>query len=352
MRKFLNISVIAAVAILPMAANAATGDIVSVSDPATYTGNANVTASTAPKYALAVEAATDTTNVATASYVKGAYNAAMKAINKVSETASSAVKSVGAGTANGTISVDGGADVTVYDDSALAGRVTANETKIGNTTLTTTAQTLTGAIEEVKGTAGFAGTASELTDNGFQAGDKTSAAKAANAAMAAAAAAQSDVDAVETTIGNTTLTTTAQTLTGAIEEVKGTAGFAGTASELTDNGFQAGDKTSAAKAANAAMAAAAAAQSDVDAVEGTIGNTPLTTTAQTLTGAIEEVKTNALTSSSLTDYAKKSGVTQTITNSTITGTVPTVIAWGAETTSTAEVTASITGATYAEPANP
>ena len=212
MRKFLNISVIAAVAILPMAANAATGDIVSVSDPATYTGNANVTASTAPKYALAVEAATDTTNVATASYVKGAYNAAMKAINKVSETASSAVQSVDAGTANGTISVDGGADVTVYDDTALAGRVTANETKIGNT--------------------------------------------------------------------------------------------------------------------------------------------PLTTTATTLTGAIEEVKSNALTSSSLTDYAKKSGVTQTITNSTITGTVPTVIAWGAETTSTAAVTASITGATYAEPSNP
>ncbi|MBO7053190.1 MAG: hypothetical protein J6W27_02030 [Alphaproteobacteria bacterium] len=282
MRKFLNISVIAALAILPMAANAATGDIVSVSDPATYTGNANVTASTAPKYALAVEAATDTTNVATASYVKGAYNAAMKAINKVSETASSAVKSVGAGTANGTISVDGGADVTVYDDTALAGRVTTAENKIGNTTLTTTAQTLTGAIEEVKGTAGFAGTAAELTDDGFQAADKTSAATAANAAMAAAAAAQADVDAVE----------------------------------------------------------------------GTIGNTPLTTTATTLTGAIEEVKSNALTSSSLTDYAKKSGVTQTITNSTITGTVPTVIAWGAETTSTAEVTASITGATYAEPSNP
>ena len=162
MKKLLNISVIAALAVLPMAANAAVGQIVSVSDP-TAAASANpaqsandVTALTAPKYALAVEAATDSTNVATASYVKGAYNQAMKAINKVSETASSAVQSVTAGTANGTISVDSGADVTIYDDSALAGRVTTVENKIGNTTLTTTAQTLTGAIEEVKGTAGFA----------------------------------------------------------------------------------------------------------------------------------------------------------------------------------------------------
>lgn len=216
MRLFFKTSVVAVLSILPMVSNAAVGEIVSVSDPAHYTGEANVAASTAPKYALAVEAETDTTNVATAGYVKGAYNAAIKAINKVSETAE----------------------------------------------------------------------------------------------------------------------------------------FAGTASELTDTNFQAADKTSAAKAANAAMAAAAAAQSDVDAVEGTIGNTTLTTTAQTLTGAIEEVKSNALTSSSLTNYAKKVGVTQTITNSSIAGTIPTVVAWGTENTGTAAITASITGATYAEPANP
>ena len=141
-------------------------------------------------------------------------------------------------------------------------------------------------------------------------------------------------------------------MTGAIEEVKGTAGFAGTAAELTDTNFQAADKTSAATAANAAMAAAAAAQSDVDAVETTIGNTTLTTTAQTLTGAIEEVKSSALTSSSLTDYAKKTGVTQTITDSTIAGTVPVVATWGSNTATTVAITASITGATYAEPANP
>ena len=275
MKKLLNISVVAALTVLPFTANATpVAGEPAHADPATV-------ASAVPGYALA-EVESNDGDLATAGYVKGAYNSAIKAINKVAATADTAVQSVTAGTANGTISVDSGSDITVYDDSALSGRVTA----------------------------------------------------------------------VENTIGNTTLTTTAQTLTGAIEEVKSSAGFAGTASELTDTNFQAADKTSAAKAANAAMAAAAAAQSDVDAVENTIGNTTLTTTAQTLTGAIEEVKSNALTSSSLTDYAKKTGVTQTITDSTIAGTVPVVATWGSNTETTVAITASITGATYAEPANP
>jgi hypothetical protein len=328
MKKLVGISLIALLAVGPLAANAEVGDVISVSDPA-HDNNATA-ATTLPGYALVTEGANDG-KVATAGYVKGAYNAAMKAINKVATTAGNAadqdlsnisatgegvikdlaaggaydntdsglsattiqdaidevaatadtaVQSVTAGTANGTISVDGGADVTVYDDSTLAGRVTAVESEIGNTTLTTTAQTLTGAIEEVKGTAGFAGTASELTDTNFQAADKTSAAKAANAAMAAAAAAQSDVDAVENTIGNTTLTTT----------------------------------------------------------------------AQTLTGAIEEVKSNALTSAALATYATQAGVENTIETATITATVPTLTAWGNDnSTGTVGVTVSAISATYAEP---
>ena len=88
MKKLLNISVIATLAVLPLVANAAVGDIVS-GDPATATSASQtaeaVTASTAPKYALAKEGANDG-NLATAGYVKGAYNATMKAINKVSET--------------------------------------------------------------------------------------------------------------------------------------------------------------------------------------------------------------------------------------------------------------------------
>ena len=222
MKKLLSISVIAALAALPMAANAAVGDVVSVADPVHSTAS-GITAGTEPKYALAVEAATDGTNVATASYVKGAYNAAMKAINKVSETASSAVHSVTAGTGNGTIAVDG-TDVSV--------------TGLGSAAYT--------------------------------------------ASTAYATAAQGE-----------------------------TADQA--AADIGDMG-------------------------------------DLTGTADTLVGAIEEVRAAALTSSDLDDYATHDGVEETLVNhTTIAGTVPTVTVWGSETTGTAAVTASITAATYTEP---
>lgn len=45
-----------------------------------------------------------------------------------------AVQTVAAGTANGTISVDGGADVTVYNDTAITGRVSGLETTVGDAT--------------------------------------------------------------------------------------------------------------------------------------------------------------------------------------------------------------------------
>ena len=106
MKKILNISVIAALAILPMAANADVGEIVPgaptnitkvpVEQAAVQTAE-NVTAGDGPKYALALEGANDG-NVATAGYVKGAYNAAIRAINKVSETASGALTANGAAT--------------------------------------------------------------------------------------------------------------------------------------------------------------------------------------------------------------------------------------------------------------
>ena len=106
MKKVLNISVIAALAILPMAANAAVGDIVDT-EPTNIANvpeaqkavqtEQNVTAGDGPKYALALEGANDG-NVATAGYVKGAYNAAIRAINKVSETASGALTAGGAAT--------------------------------------------------------------------------------------------------------------------------------------------------------------------------------------------------------------------------------------------------------------
>lgn len=115
MKKFLNISVIAALAILPLAANAAVvaGDPTAASSADPVQADDTVTASASPKYALAESDSTDGV-VATAGYVKGAYNAAIKAINKVSETAGSALQKtdITTGVANGTIAVDG-TDVAV-----------------------------------------------------------------------------------------------------------------------------------------------------------------------------------------------------------------------------------------------
>ena len=78
---------------------------------------------------------------------------------------------------------------------------------------------------------------------------------------------------------------------------------------------------------------------------GTYDNTSSGLTASTIQDAIDELADNA------GDYATKDGVEETLVNhTTITGTVPTVTAWGTDTPGTATVTASITAATYTEPA--
>ncbi len=328
MKKLLNISVIAALAILPMAANAATGDIVS-GDPAAASSvspaqadNA-VTASASPKYALAVEAATDTTNVATASYVKGAYNAAMKAINKVSETANSAVKGVQVNGADLTLDANGKANVTVAEGSTN-GTVAVNGSDVAVHGLGSAAYT-----------------------------DSTAYASAAQGTKA---------DNAATLLGNATMGTEATTVTGAIAELKDAIDDVDTGvmavTEGTTNGTVSVDGTdvavhglgTAAYADTTDFDAAGAATGVQTAIEGKLddGATGYDINAKTLKVQGADV----LTGAALTDYAKKTGVTQTITNSTIAGTVPTVTVWGAETAGTAQITASITGATYAEPANP
>ena len=351
MKKLLNISVIAALAILPMAANADPASDVTAKDPGATNASAPVAAN-APKYSLAAAGANDDTHMATAGYVKGAYNAAIKAINKVSETASNALTADGAATlTNKTIDANGtGNNITNLETDNFASGVIVNST---------TGIAAVGSASDTKLVTEKA-VAQEIADEAVQtvtvgtANGTISVDGGADVVIYNDSALAGRVTTLEDDVGDMSdLTGTADTLVGAIEEVRGTAGFAGTGSELTDSHFTAADKTSASKAANAAMAAAAAAQSDVDAVETTIGNTTLTTTAQTLTGAIEEVKSNALTSSSLTDYAKKTGVKNTIETATITATVPTLTVWGNDsTTGTADVTVSSISASYAEPAQP
>ena len=261
MKKILNISVIAALAILPMAANAEPIYDVTSTDPGT-TNASGPEAANPPKYSLAAAGANDDTHMATAGYVKGAYNAAIKAVNKVAATAGTAVQGVKVNGSELSKDANGKVDVLVAE-GATNGTVAVNGTDVAVHGLGSAAYVNTGDLADTANT--YDPTTSGLT---------------------------------------------ATTIQDAIDEVEGR----------------------------------------VDTAEGKIGTTPLTTTAQTLTGAIEEVKSNALTSSALTDYAKKTGVTQTITNSSISGTVPVLTTWNDDTsTDTVDITASITGATYAEP---
>ena len=210
--------------------------------------------------------------MATAGYVKGAYNAAIKAINKVATTAGSAVQSVTEGTTNGTIAVDG-TDVAVHGLGSAAYEATTAFEAAG------AVNTAIGALDATQTqAAGADGLALSITE----------------------------ADGVITAISGSIAANT--------YDAYGAASGVQTAIEDKLNDGATGY--------------------DIDA------KTLKVQGADVLTGA------------SLTDYAKKTGVTQTITDSTITGTVPVVATWGSDTETTVAIAASITGATYAEPANP
>ena len=82
MKKLLKISMAAVFAVIPMLAFGAAGDV--NKDPGATTAGAPV-ATNSPKYALAAADSTTDGNAASAGYVKGAYNAAIKAVNRVAE---------------------------------------------------------------------------------------------------------------------------------------------------------------------------------------------------------------------------------------------------------------------------
>ncbi len=338
MKKLLNISVIAALAVLPFAANAATGDPVAGSPTAASAANpaqaaATVTTNVEPKYALAVEGDNDA-NLATAGYVKGAYNATIKAVNKVAETAANAAnQDLSNLSETGT-----GVITTAVTNNAAGGTYS-------NTTSGLTATTIQGAIDEVAGTAGNAAD-KDLSNLSATGTGVITTAVTNNAAGG--------------TYDNTTSGLTAETIQAAIDEVAGTAGSALQAADIdegTANGTISVDGTDV--AVHGLGSAAFTASTDyISSAAGSVKTANIDdkqVTKAKLEQAVQDsldLADSALQASDLTDYAKKTGVTQTITNSTISGTVPTVTTWGTETTGTAEITASIVGATYAEPANP
>lgn len=306
MKRLLTVSFITILAVLPMVANA---EVFSVADP-TSDANAAV-AETNPKWALA-EAGDNDDNLATAGYVKGAYNQTMKAINKVATTVGNAAdKDLSNLSATGT-----GVITTAITNNAAGATYS-------NTTSGLTATTIQGAIDEVEGR----------------------------------------VDTVQTNIGTmANLTGNETTLVEAIEAVRTTADGALVASEITEgttNGTISVNNSdvavhglgSAAFSETTAFDAAGAASGVQAAIEGKLddGANGYDIDAKTL----KVQGANVLTGAALTDYAKKSGVENTIETATITARVPTLTAWGNDnSTGTVGVEVVSIAATYAEPTPP
>lgn len=267
MKKVLGISLVAMLAVAPLAARA---ELPSVSVPGSE---------------ISTPAITPNTHIATTSYVQGAHrdavNTAIAYVNAENTRATAvegtlanltttdktslvaAINEVATSASNASDSYKDLADLSAAGNSVIDARVTANarnasfsaaqntdlaattlesainelaldykaadsaiNSTIGNTALTTTSQTLTGAIEEVKAiaedAAANAGDA-ESADFTAENGSNISATTIGDAINEVAADYQAADSAINDKIGDTTLTTTAQTLTGAIEEVKGTA---------------------------------------------------------------------------------------------------------------------------------
>ena len=118
MKKILGISLVAVLTAMPLMAGAA----VDTADPgATVSTNAPV-AQNAPKYGLAPASATNDGKFATAGYVKGAYNAAIKAVNKTFDDAKSYADGLAGNYANTTLSnvTAGSVGTTLIADDAVS----------------------------------------------------------------------------------------------------------------------------------------------------------------------------------------------------------------------------------------
>lgn len=282
MKKLLGISLVAVLAASPFAARAEGP----VAGDATHAESA-VVSSAEPGYALVESAQTDS-NAASAGYVKGAYNSAIKAINKVNSN--------------------------------------INAT-IGSEALTTTAQTLKGAINEVKSggndaiaaldatvsqTAGADGLAISVTQtdgvitavsgsiaaNTYDAYESAANAKSAVETKLTAGANGYDIDAKTLQVQDVDVVTVSgqQTLTNKTIDVD-----SNSVSNIEVDNFKSGaivDSTTGIAAASSASDSALVTEKAVAAkIEGTV------------------------TGLGMSDYAKKTGVVKTIQDTTIDTTV-------------------------------
>lgn len=149
MNKIFGISLAAVLTAVPVVANAANGEVIP-GDPGATVENASLASSVAG-YSLAVEDGKEDMMV-TAGYVKGAYNATIKAINRVSYDTATALDSK-----QDTIS-----DLTEIRNNAAAAAAAASA--IGSMTALQGGETLVEAINAVKATADSALTSASLEE--------------------------------------------------------------------------------------------------------------------------------------------------------------------------------------------
>ncbi|MBR5354582.1 MAG: hypothetical protein IK122_00460 [Alphaproteobacteria bacterium] len=337
MKKILGISLVAVLTAMPLIAGAATGDAVN----AAPTTDANGPTTVAPKYATVADSAADATSLATATYVKGAYNAAIKAINTV--------------------------------DTNYKAADTAINTKIGDTTLTTASQTLTGAIEEIKtANATTAGDGLTKTDGEFDVN------------VDSATIGLNSSNALEVVAGGIDTT---QLADGAVTTAKLDAD-AVTNAKLADNAVQtenivdgnvtaaklASDSVTTVKIVDGNVTAAKLASDSVTTAKIVDGNVTKAKLAQGVQDSLA-LADSALQQSALADYATKAQVTANIDAATasvtgvtlgvtggVTGTVPAMVNWGDQTAgsvdlangaiaSGATATGNITGIDVAAPSS-
>ena len=351
MKKLLSISVIAALAVLPMAANATAADVdkqpsaIDMTAQGAETTASNATATAAPKYEL-VASHTNDSNVATAGYVKGAYNATIRAINKVSDELSDSENISYDNTDSGLTATDVQAaidEIASTADSAVKG------VKVNGSELTPDANgkvNVTVAEGATDGTVAVNGTDVAVHGLGSAAYEDTTA--------FATAAQGTKADNAETHIGTMgNLTGGETTLVEAIEAVRTTADGAvqSVTTGTTDGTINVdGTEVSVAGLGSAAYedtgAFATAAQgTKADNAETLLGNSAMGTTATTVTGAIAELKTAS------GNYATQTAVENTIETATITANVPTLTTWGNDSsTGTVAIQNVNISASYAEPA--
>ena len=250
MKKLLGISVIAMLAVAPAFADVvSTGTTPTTADPQP-TGSAAeaVMASGAPLYQLATSHANDA-KAASAGYVKGAYNAAIKAVNKVADIKQDKIDS----THKLSVELVDGA----LTSASLSGYATEAYAQDGShLTSGTVAKTAlaTGVQTSLDKADSAVQSVAEGSTNGTIAVDGTDVAvhglgsAAYTASTAYATSAQgTKADNAETAIGTmSNLQTTANTLVGAINEVRTTANGALTATgtaTLTNKSIDGDDNT-------------------------------------------------------------------------------------------------------------